>query len=203
MARSFNDLPAGIRVAAPLALPALLAAALFWSFVRPLGARRSALQTQVNSLHKQNLQDKAFERQRAEYVGRIAELRLELDTVRAAVPDEEDADGLISLIDDTARQTGIHVRSLVAQPFVERDLYREVPFKLRLDGTYYDMAEFFDRLGRGRRIVNVSDLALAPPGRGGLGTYTVSPSETVAANCVVTTYVNRPADAIPAAAAKH
>jgi len=33
---------------------------------------------------------------------------------------------------------------------------------------------------------------LGGPAGGGLGKYTVLPSETVGANCVVTTYFNRP-----------
>jgi type IV pilus assembly protein PilO len=203
MAKSFNDLSVGVRVGALVTLPALLASALFWSLVRPMAARRSALQAQVNSLHAQNLKDKAFEQQRAEYVSRIAVLRLQLDTVRAAVPDDEGADSLVSLLNDVAARTGINVRSLVTEPVVERDLYTEVPFKLRLDGTYYDVVEFFDRLGHGQLIVNVSDLALGSPGHGGPGSYTVSTAETVGANCVVTTYVNHEPSVTPPKKAGH
>ncbi|HKS95374.1 MAG TPA: type 4a pilus biogenesis protein PilO [Terriglobia bacterium] len=203
MAKNFNDLSVGVRVGILVALPALAALALFWSFVLPLSARRAALQAQVSSLHAENLKNQAFERQRQEYVGRIAELRLELDTVRAAVPDDESADSLIDVLNDTAVRTGINVRSLVTAPLVERDLYREVPFNLRLDGTYYDVVQFFDQLAHGRLLVNVSNLALGAPGRAGPGSYTVSPAETVGASCVVTTYANRPASAAPPQKAGH
>ncbi|HEV2494380.1 MAG TPA: type 4a pilus biogenesis protein PilO [Terriglobia bacterium] len=203
MAKNFNDLSVGLRAGVLVTLPALLAFALFWSFVRPMSARRSTLQAQVNSLHAQNLKDKAFERQRTEYVSRIAVLRLELDTVRAAVPDDEGADSLINLLNDTAGRAGINVRSLVTAPLVERDLYTEVPFNLRLDGAYYDVVQFFDQLAHGRLIVNVSNLALGSPAHGGPGSYTVSPAETVGASCVVTTYVNHEPSATPPKKAGH
>lgn len=197
MAKNFNDLSVGVRVGVLVAVPALVAAALFWSFVLPMSARRAALQAQVSSLHAENLKNKVFEQQRKANLGRIAELRLELDTVRAFVPDDEGADSLINLLNDTAGRTGINVRSLVTAPLIDRDLYTEVPFNLRLDGTYYDVVQFFDQLAHGRLIVNVTNLTLGSPQRGGPGSYTVSAAETVGASCVVTTYVNHEPSAVP------
>lgn len=195
MVKGFSDLPPAARLATLAALPALLALGVFWYFVMPLSQKRAALEAQAKSLHEENLRNKVFEQQRAQYESRIAQLHTQLDTVRSAVPDDRDTDDFINLINDTAAKAGIHIRSLVADPLEVRDLYTEVPFKLRTDGTYYAMIEFFDRLAHGPRIVNVSGLALGSPARGGLGTYTVAPSETVGVNCLVTTYFNseRPA----------
>lgn len=195
MAKGLNDLPPIAQAATLAGLPALLAVSVFWYFVRPLAQQRAVLEAQAKSLHEENLRNKVFEQQRAQYESRIAQLHTQLDAVRSAVPDDRDTDGFISLINDTAAKAGIHIRSLVADPLAVRDLYTEVPFKLHTDGTYYAMLEFFDRLAHGPRIVNVSGLALGSPARGSLGTYTVAPSETVGANCLVTTYFNseRPA----------
>jgi Tfp pilus assembly protein PilO len=136
-------------------------------------------------------------------VSRIAGLRTELEAARSAVPDEENTEGFVNLINDTGARTGVHVRSLVADQLVERDLYTEAPFKLRVDGTYYAIAEFFDRLMRGQRLLSVSNLALGSPARGSLGSYTVSPSETVGASCLVTSYFNSAPAAPPAKKAGH
>ena len=38
----------------------------------------------------------------------------------------------------------------------------------------------------------MSNLTLGGPEGGGMGSYKVSPEETVGANCVITTYYNRP-----------
>lgn len=83
----------------------------------------------------------------------------------------------------------------MAQPLAVRELYTEVPFKLRLDGTYYAMLDFFDRLSHAPRIVSVAGLELGSPAHGGLGSYTVSPAETVGVNCVLTAYVDHAAPA--------
>jgi type IV pilus assembly protein PilO len=203
MTKSFSDLPPAAQVAMPVAFPALLAFAVFWFYVRPMSQKRSELEARVKSLHEQNLKGKAFEQQRAQYVSRIAGLRTELEAARSAVPDEENTEGFVNLINDTGARTGVHVRSLVADPLVERDLYTEAPFKLRVDGTYYAIAEFFDQLMRGQRLLSVSNLALGSPARGSLGSYTVSPSETVGASCLVTSYFNSAPAAPPAKKAGH
>jgi Tfp pilus assembly protein PilO len=71
---------------------------------------------------------------------------------------------------------------------VQAENYTEMPFNLRLDGTYYGLLEFFDRLAREQRIVSVSGLSLGAPEGGGLGAFKVQAGETVGANCVLTTY---------------
>jgi Tfp pilus assembly protein PilO len=80
----------------------------------------------------------------------------------------------------------------VAQPPATKEYYIELPYSVRIDGTYYAMRSFFERLSRQDRIVSVSDLALGPPAGGGQGTFTILPSETVGANCVIKTFYNRP-----------
>ena len=54
---------------------------------------------------------------------------------------------------------------------------------------------FFDRLAHEQRIMSVSGLSLGEPKGGGMGNYTVHPTETVGAYCMLTTYYNKPLSA--------
>ena len=45
----------------------------------------------------------------------------------------------------------------------------EMPFTVRLDGTYYSLLNFFDRLAHEQRIMSVSGLSLGTPEGGGMG----------------------------------
>jgi len=58
--------------------------------------------------------------------------------------------------------------------------------------------DFFNRLALGHRIVNVTITQLTDPKGGGQGHFTVSPGESVGADCVFTTYFNSPKGAAPA-----
>lgn len=199
MPKRFSALPPLAQAAMLAALPLAAAGAVYWSLVSPMGEKCASFEAQAKSLHQQNLRDKIFEQQRAEYLKRMSGLKAGLEAARAAVPDDEATDNLIDMVSATAAQSAVHVRSLVAQPEVGRELYTEAPFKLRLDGTYYAMLDFFTRLARAPRIVSVTGLELGSPAHGGAGAYTVSPAETVGVNCLLTAYVGHPPPEPPGA----
>ncbi len=192
MAKSFSDLPGHVQAIILAAVAVALAGGVFYMYVLPLSAKRTQLDAEVNRLKAENLKNQAVERERTELLNRLEQLKQQLDTLRLIVPDEQAADDFVKMVYDTATGSAIFVRTFVAQPLVQRDFHVEMPFTIRIDGTYYSMLDFFDRLGRQQRIVSVTSLALGPPEGGGMGSYTVQPNETVGANCVVITYFNRP-----------
>jgi hypothetical protein len=92
----------------------------------------------------------------------------------------------------------VNIRIFIPQALAPKDIYTEMPFSLRLDGTYYGLLGFFDHLAHEQRIVSVSGLSLGSPEGGGMGAFKVYPGETVGASCVLTTYftgVSTPAPA--------
>ena len=48
---------------------------------------------------------------------------------------------------------------------VSRDYHYEMPFEIQVDGPYYSIVDFFSRLSRLSRIINVGDLKFAGLGR--------------------------------------
>jgi type IV pilus assembly protein PilO len=192
MARSFNDLPAGAQAAVLVVIAVVLAGATFWYFALPESKQLDSLQQQVKKLRAENDRNEAFKREQTEYLNRIAQLSEQLETLQSIVPDQPATDVFVRSVYDTGTNSDVHIRTFVAEPLVGKELYYEMPFRLHLDGTYYQMLQFFDRLAHEQRIVTVSNLSLGAPEGGGMGSYKVSSEETVGANCVITTYYNRP-----------
>src|SRR6267154_174903 len=58
-------------------------------------------------------------------------------------------------------KAGIELRRYTAKPVSAKEFYTEVPFEMELDGPYYSMLSFFDRVGKLERIVNVSALLVS------------------------------------------
>lgn len=192
MAKSFNDLPPAVQVLILVVVAAGLSGGLFWYYVLPLQAKRDGLDAQVKRISAENLKNRAFEQERTEYLNRIAQLEKQLETLRTIVPDEQAADQFVRQVYDTARFSEINLRTFVAQPLQTKDFYTEMPFKVHLDGTYFHLLNFFDRLSHEPRIVSVVGLSLGGPQGGGMGSYKISPTETVGADCSITTYFNKP-----------
>ena len=127
----------------------------------------------------------------------VAELKAKLEIENRIVPGEKEAEGLIRVLDAEALKSGIEIRRYTARPVVAKQFYTEVPFELELDGPYYPMLDFFDRVGRMERIVNISELMVAttkkPADAKAKRQYQYGPHETVVATCTATTFFSHAA----------
>jgi Tfp pilus assembly protein PilO len=78
-----------------------------------------------------------------------------------------------------------------------------MPFDVEADGPYYSVLDFFSRLGRLSRIINVGDLKLtsiATNNNG--GKFRMIPGSSVAGSFTITTFFTNPTEqpAAPAGA---
>jgi type IV pilus assembly protein PilO len=109
----------------------------------------------------------------------------------------------MEMMSGEAQKAGVELRRYFAKPVVAKEYYSEVPFDLELDGPYYSMLSFFDRVAKLERIVNVSGLLVsttkAPNDAKVKHSYQYAPNESVAASFTATTFFSH--DLVPAAAA--
>jgi len=68
-----------------------------------------------------------------------------------------------------------------------------MPFEVQADGPYFNVLDFFGRLSRLSRIINVGDLQFGDAGKG--NGYVVRPGTTVTGTFTATTYFTKPAEA--------
>jgi type IV pilus assembly protein PilO len=196
MAKSFKDIPPAAQTLILVLAAVLVVGGLSYVYVYPLFGQKAQKEQTLAALKKENEANRAFEQKLADYQARIKALTQQLETVRSIVPDEPEMDSFMKLVYADSASTGIHVRTFIPQPEVQQKYYVEMPVRIHIDGTYWTMVNFFDRLAREQRIVSVSSISLGPAS--GAGNYKVAKEETVGADCVVTTYYNRPASAAPA-----
>jgi type IV pilus assembly protein PilO len=122
----------------------------------------------------------------------LANLKQQLEIERRIVPDDKEVDGFIKMLDAEAMKSGIEIRRYTAKPVASREFYTEMPFEIELDGPYYSVLNFFDRVGKLERIVNMSGLLIANTKSGSAAktkhTYQYAPNETIVATCEATTF---------------
>lgn len=138
-----------------------------------------------------------------EFKGRVEASEQQLAASKAVVPDEKNTDEFMRALQGAAVNSRVSLRRLTAKPVVFQQFYAEMPVEVELDGAYYSLLEFFDRLSRLSRIVNAGELeleSLEARTRGGQRRYEYAPGASVAGTCVLTTYYT-PTEAELAAAA--
>ena len=98
----------------------------------------------------------------------------------------------------------MELRRYSAKETSQKQYYTEVPFDLEADGPYYSMLNFFDRVSKLERIVNISGLLAAttrnPSAAKTKHAYQYAPNESVVATFTATTYFSHDAPPPPAAA---
>jgi type IV pilus assembly protein PilO len=77
--------------------------------------------------------------------------------------------------------SGLEFRLFKPEPEKQADFYAEVPVSLTILGRFHELARFFDHLSKLSRIVNVTDIKIAPlKGK--------EDSSTLSTSCLLTTF---------------
>jgi type IV pilus assembly protein PilO len=186
---------------------ALLSGAMYFLvFKSKQDANAQAQQTLSNKL-RENAELESYRPKLKDMERQVANLKQQLEIERRIVPDEKEVDGFIKMLDAEAVRTGIEIRRYTAKPVTSREYYTEVPFEVEIDGPYYSVLNFFDRVGKLERIINVSNLLVASTKKTSDAkvkhTYQHAPNESIVATCVASTFFSHdttPPSATPAKA---
>ena len=192
-----TDMPVRVQLLIVAGAVVGLTLAAWYFLYQPMDVANTAARAEVKKVQDQNDLLRTFEPKLADMNRQIASLREQLAEMRKIVPDEKLADQFIEMMQDTAQQAGIEIRRYTARNVATREFYTEAPYELELDGPYYSMLNFFDRVGKLERIVNVGGLKVAtrtsPGAAGARGAYAYGPNETVVATCTATSFYSKEA----------
>ncbi len=121
----------------------------------------------------------------------VRRLELELDKLLRILPSRRNTPELLRRIRQLTEQGAFDLLRFTPGNFVDRDFYSEWPITIQLNGTYHNLALFFDRVSRFSRIINIENLkvqALQRPGK----------AHTINASFIAKTFIYKdPADQPP------
>jgi len=204
----FGEMSLMTRAAILFVAALMIGAAYYYIYFNPLYQANQQLSTKIKEKVADNNMLRTYEPRLAELTRTTAILQQQMEIQKKIVPDDKDADQFIKLLHDTAATSGIEIRRYTAMPVANKEFYSEVPFSIDIDGPYYSVKDFFQRISELERIVNVSNMQMGNTKSGSAAkvktSYTYNPSETVLASCVASTFFSREPDDNPApvAAAK-
>jgi len=200
---NFSELPSLKQWAALLAGGALLTGALYYTVFKSRRDANAQTQQALESKLRENAELQAYQPKLKDMDRQLANLKQQLEIERKIVPDEKEVDGFIRTMDAEALKAGIEIRRYTAKPTSAREFYTELPFEMELDGPYYSVLNFFDRVGKLERIVNVSGVLVAstrkPTDAKVKHTYQYAPNESIVVTCNATTFFSH--DLEPSASA--
>ena len=177
-----NKLPWWGQVAAVVGVSALGTGAFWYTYAVPVEESLATRRAELAMVRGEIDRGLATARRLPEFRREVADLEVQLDALRAVLPDERDVADLLRRVQTTATQSDLTILGFTPQTGATRELHAEWPIGLRLEGTYHDLGAFLERISKFPRIINVSDITItANEDAGAAGTIT--------AECIATTFV--------------
>jgi type IV pilus assembly protein PilO len=179
---SLSKLPWYAQVGMFVALAAGGIGAFLYLYEFPAHAEMATRESQLVALRVDINKGYQTAKRLPEFRAQVSELEGRLDSLKSVLPDEKDAADLLRKLQTVATQSNLTIKSFKPSPTVTKQLHAEWPISLEFDGTYHNLAGFFDRVGHFTRIVNISALSIK-------GRDKPAPNSTITATCVATTFV--------------
>ena len=110
----------------------------------------------------------------------VALLEVQLEKLLRILPPRRDVQDVLRRFRALAEQEDFVLAEFRPGQETQKDFYNEWPISVRIQGTYHNLARFFDRMSRFSRIFNVDNMQITQTPRG---------QHTIAASFTAKTFV--------------
>src|ERR1700681_4588091 len=197
MANPFRDMSVIMQALVAAAVAVVLVLVGVYVPGSPIARERDEVDAAVlkkTKLNQEVTQLQVYKQRYGELKHQMDALSKQLDTLKTIVPEEKETDEFIRLLQGAAAASNVQLRRLTSQAVVSKEYHYEMPFELQADGPYFNILDFFGRLSRLSRIINVGDLTFADPSASKGTKYPIRPGTTVSGIFTATTYFTKLAD---------
>lgn len=135
-----------------------IAGAVHYAWLKNVNAQIQTKKTELAGLQEEINKGRAAERKLSQFREEVKRLELELAKLLQILPSKRNTEELIKRIETLTRQGDFTLVKFTPGEFVPKEFYSEWPIDIALQGTYHNLALFFDRMSRFSRIINVEEL---------------------------------------------
>ena len=141
----------------------------------PSMSELDTLKSNRENLKRQKAQVEARVANKETFDQELERLTKELSIALTELPSDREIPGLLKGISQLGKKVGLEVRRFTPLPEERREYVAEVPVELEVEGSFHEVAMFFDRLSKMNRVVYVQDIEMGRAvERGGKVSLTVA-----------------------------
>ena len=145
-----------------LVFSVVLGLGIYWTIIQDKAPQLSRAQEDEQNLRVtfENKQRKAANYDA--YKRQLSQIEQSFGTMLRQLPGETEIPSLIVDISQTGLAAGLQEKLFQPQPEIPKDFYAEKPIKIRLSGSYHEMANFVSGIASLPRIVTLHDISITP-----------------------------------------
>ncbi len=140
----------------------VLAGVFTWLVYLPWTADIEKTEKDVAKLSRKLAQVKKQAKNLDKFEKRFEQVSAQFEEALKILPDSKEIPSLLTNITRLGNQSGLQFLLFSPQNEQGKGFYKEIPVSIRVEGTYHNVARFFDSVGRMDRIVNILDVSMKP-----------------------------------------
>lgn len=179
---SLTKLSLGGQLGVSAVLAAIICGAFWYFWYSPALEEESRKTAQLEALQREIRALEVTANKLQEFQREVQLLEAQLETLKRILPPEKETPDLMRRVQSLASQSRLNIKTFTPAAEVMKDFYKEVPINVDVEGTYHDLGQFFDRVSRLARLVNMTNVKVKAQAN-------QTGSNTIAASGVATTYV--------------
>lgn len=152
--------PAWQGAVAGLLVAAVLVGGGYWLKFKGQYEQLERMDRELQGLQQQITEGRAAKAKLPQFREEVRRLELELEKLLRILPARRNTPELLRRIRQLTEQGNFDLLKFTPGNFIDREFYSEWPINVRLNGTYHNLALFFDRIGRFSRIINIENLKI-------------------------------------------
>jgi Tfp pilus assembly protein PilO len=147
-----------IGLAAGLGVGLVLFAVGYWRALQPMRDDFEREGKRLEDLQNKLQEGRAAKQELPKFREEVRQLELELDKLLRILPARRNTPDLMRRIRSLAEQGDFSLKKFNPRTLSDKEFFSEWPIEVDLDGSYHNLALFFDRISRFSRIINIEDL---------------------------------------------
>lgn len=195
METGLEDKPLWMLIVVAVVLAALITGGGYYLKIRKMNDEIERQGTRIAELEDQIRRGEAAKAQLPQLQEKVAKLEQQLDRLLEILPDRRNVHILLNQFRALAERGDFNLLRVTPGREIEQEYFNEWPITLTLEGTYHNLAKFFDRMSRFKRIINVDGLRIS-------ANRSPSPSRTIDASFVAKTFVYKEEEELEQGAAQ-
>jgi type IV pilus assembly protein PilO len=120
-----------------------------------------AQKAKLKDLQQKIQEGRTAQAQLPQFREEVRQLELELDKLLRILPARRNTPDLLRRIRALAEQGDFVLKRFTPGSLTDKEFFSEWPIQIDVEGTYHNLALFFDRISRFSRIINIEDLNIS------------------------------------------
>lgn len=153
-------LPRGARMGILFGIAIAIVAGYYFGVYEAENEKLQVLRTKELELQRKLQEVRSIAANIGAFEAEITQLEAQLAIALRQLPNEKQLEVLLADISNLGKTAGVEIKSFKREAEQVHDFYAEVPISVELEGTYHEIAHFFDSVSRLPRIVNMGTIQM-------------------------------------------